>query len=106
MGMEGHHRKRWQVPAGKSTVAVINDWVLNLILRLFFLVVIELHRADINLIIIPDLQKAAVQHLLGKMVNSVLRANSLASIEPSPAPRNAYRHSLSPWVAMYCSLII
>ena len=68
MGMEGHHRKRWQVPAGKSTVAVINDWVLNLILRLFFLVVIELHRADINLIIIPDLQKAAVQHLLGKIV--------------------------------------
>lgn len=77
MGMEGHHRKWWQVPVGKSTVAVINDRVLNLILTLFLLVVIELHRADINLIVIPNLQKAAVQHLLGKMVELRLESELL-----------------------------
>lgn len=63
--------------AGKSTVAVINDRVLNLILTLFLLVVIELHRADINLIVIPNLQKAAVQHLLGKMVELRLESELL-----------------------------
>lgn len=62
---------------GKSTVAVINDRVLNLILTLFLLVVIELHRADINLIVIPNLQKAAVQHLLGKMVELRLESELL-----------------------------
>ena len=56
MGVQRHHRKGRQVTSREPPVPVIDDGVLNPVLRRVFLVVVELHRPDVNLVVVSHLQ--------------------------------------------------
>ena len=74
MGMKIHQREWRNKSARELIISMIYNCIFYSVTFCLLLVIIELDRSNVNLILILDKDKAAIENLLGKMLELGIQA--------------------------------